>query len=65
VACGVMPLLEALACPADILGTQHRNSPIEITTLGHHIPSESREKSKQEACHHMPQTSTIGCRYQS
>jgi hypothetical protein len=28
VACGVMPLLKALACPDDILGTQHRNSPI-------------------------------------
>jgi hypothetical protein len=30
-----VPLLKALAGPDDILGTQHRNSPIEIIALGY------------------------------
>jgi hypothetical protein len=48
-----MPLLKALAHPDDILGTQHRNSPIEITALGYRniqakdVPSHAAKMDKR------------------
>jgi hypothetical protein len=48
----MMPLLKALAHPDNILGTQHRNSPIEIVALGYRniqargVPSHAAKMDK-------------------